>query len=71
MTSQTNRNNEHGQTVAAWVLTVTVILGSTLIAIGIFIANAAIWQIGIVVAAVGSIVSFVLHQLGYGQKPRP
>ena len=52
MSSQTNRNNEHGQTVAAWVLTVTVILGSTLIAIGIFIANAAIWQIGIVVAAV-------------------
>lgn len=71
MSSQTNRNNEHGQTVAAWVLTVTVILGSTLIAIGIFIANAAIWQIGIVVAGVGSIVSFVLHQLGYGQKPRP
>lgn len=71
MSSQTKRNNEHGQTVAAWVLTVTVIFGSALIALGIFIANAALWQIGIVVAVIGSIVSFVLHQLGYGQKPRP
>jgi hypothetical protein len=71
MSSQTNRNNEHGQTVAAWVLTVTVIIGSALIALGIFIANSALWQIGVVVAAVGSIVGFVLHQRGYGQKPRP
>ncbi len=70
MSHQMNRNNDHGQTLAAWVLTATVIFGSALIALGIFLAAAALWQVGIVVAAVGSLISFVLHQLGYGQKPR-
>ena len=71
MNYQLPRNDEHGQTLAAWVMTITVILGSALIALGIFIDNSLLWQVGVVISAVGAIVSFVLHQLGYGQKPRP
>ena len=71
MNYQLPRNDEHGQTLAAWVMTITVILGSALIALGIFIENSLLWQAGVVISVVGAIVSFVLHQLGYGQKPRP
>lgn len=71
MNYQLPRNDEHGQTLAAWVMTITVIIGSALIALGIFIENSLLWQVGLVISVVGAIVSFVLHQLGYGQKPRP
>lgn len=71
MNYQLPRNDEHGQTLAAWVMTITVILGSALIALGIFFENSLLWQAGVVISVVGAIVSFVLHQLGYGQKPRP
>lgn len=71
MNQQTHRNSEHGQTLAAWVLTATVIFGSALIALGIFFAVSLLWQVGLAISVVGSIVSFVLHQLGFGQKPRP
>lgn len=71
MNYQLPRNDEHGQTLAAWVMTITVIIGSALIALGIFIENSLLWQAGVVISVVGAIVSFVLHQLGYGQKPRP
>lgn len=71
MNYQLPRNDEHGQTLAAWVMTITVIIGSALIALGIFIENSLLWQVGVVISVVGAIVSFVLHQLGYGQKPRP
>lgn len=71
MNYQLPRNDEHGQTLAAWVMTITVITGSALIALGIFIENSLLWQAGVVISVVGAIVSFVLHQLGYGQKPRP
>lgn len=70
MNYQLPRNDEHGQTLAAWVMTITVIIGSALIALGIFIENSLLWQAGVVISVVGAIVSFVLHQLGYGQKPR-
>jgi fatty acid desaturase len=70
MANQFQRNSEHGQTVAAWVLTASVIIGSTLIAIGIFFSIQLLWIVGVAIGAVGSIVSYVLHQLGYGQKPR-
>lgn len=65
-----DRNNEHGQTLAAWVLTIAVIIGSALIALGIFLAVTALWVIGVVIALGGSIAGFILHQLGHGQKPR-
>jgi fatty acid desaturase len=70
MVDQVQRNNDHGQTLAAWILTASVIIGSALIALGIFFSVQLLWIVGIAVGAVGSVVSYVLHQLGYGQKPR-
>lgn len=70
MNQQIERNSEHGQTVAAWVLTITVIIGSALVALGIFLSMTSLWIAGLIIAGVGTIVSFILHQMGYGQKPK-
>lgn len=70
MNKQVERNSEHGQTVAAWVLTVTVIIGSALIALGIFLSTTSLWVAGLAIATIGALTSFVLHQMGYGQKPK-
>jgi hypothetical protein len=70
MVDQVQRNSDHGQTLAAWTLTATVIIGSALIALGIFFSVQILWIIGIAIGAIGSIGSYILHQLGFGQKPR-
>jgi len=70
MNNSVSRNSEHGQTLAAWIMTIFLIVGSALVALGIFFEISLVWQLGAIVIAAGAIVSFVLHQLGYGQKPR-
>lgn len=70
MNKQIERNSEHGQTVAAWVLTITVIIGAALIALGIFLATTSLWIAGLIIAGAGTLISFILHQMGYGQKPK-
>jgi len=70
VSNQVKRNSDHGQTLAAWVLTVSAIIGSALIALGIFLEVDLVWLTGIVIATFGSVISFILHQLGYGQKPK-
>jgi fatty acid desaturase len=70
MNNSVSRNNEHGQTLAAWVMTIFAIAGSALVALGIFLEITLVWQLGVLVITAGAIVSFVLHQLGYGQKPK-
>lgn len=64
------RNDDHGKTTAAWALTILVIIGSTLIGIGMFFEISLVLQSGIAVTVLGGIVGYVLHQLGFGQKPR-
>jgi uncharacterized membrane protein YphA (DoxX/SURF4 family) len=70
MANQFHRNNEHGQTVAAWVLTIFTIIGSAFIAVGIFVAIEMLWIIGIAICILGALAGYVLHQAGYGQKLR-
>lgn len=70
MNQQLQRNSEHGQTVSAWVMTISVIIGSALIALGVFLETAPLWITGIAISSIGAMVSYVLHQLGYGQKSR-
>ena len=70
MANQFHRNNEHGQTVAAWVLTISTIIGSAFIAVGIYLAIQILWIIGVVICVIGALAGYVLHQAGFGQKLR-
>jgi len=63
-------DNNHGNTVAAWVTTTLALLGSTVASVGFVIADVNIAIIGIAVTVAAPFVGFVLRQLGYGQKAK-
>lgn len=65
----------HGHTAASWALTLIVLAGVVITAVGIVLAQSAIWIAGLVTIAVGLVAGAVLRGLGHGQpvgakKPR-
>ena len=63
-------DNNHGNTVAAWVTTTLALLGSTVASVGFVTSNVSYAIIGIAVTVAAPFVGFVLRQLGYGQKAK-
>jgi hypothetical protein len=63
-------DNNHGNTVAAWVTTILALLGSTVASVGFVTSNVSYAIIGIAVTVAAPFVGFVLRQLGYGQKAK-
>lgn len=57
----------HGHTTAAWVTTVTVLVGVAAAAIGVLNAIVPLFWVGIGVALAGVVVGKVLAVLGFGQ----
>ncbi|PWH05795.1 hypothetical protein DEO23_11375 [Brachybacterium endophyticum] len=59
-----------GNTVAAWVCTVGVVLGSIVAALGLVLVDVPIIIGGAIVIVLALIVSLVLRIAGFGQKSR-
>jgi hypothetical protein len=60
----------HGHTVAAWTAMIGVMVGALVAAVGVAIANAMIFWVGMGVVLVACVAGLVLRNMGYGQ-PRP
>lgn len=60
----------HGKTVAAWVMLLGVVSGSVVAALGLILASTLALVVGAAVIVVGVLVSVVLRMMGLGQKQR-
>lgn len=60
----------HGHTTAAWVTVAVVLLGSVVSSLGVVLAQAWLFWVGLGVVAAGLVAGRVLRMLGLGQ-PEP
>ena len=60
--------NNHGQTVAAWTLSIIVMVAFLVGSIGVVLDNRSIFWTGVGMIGVGLIAGKVLSALGYGKK---
>lgn len=60
--------NNHGQTVAAWTLSIIVMLAFLVGSIGVVLDNRIIFWTGVAMIGVGLVAGKVLSALGYGKK---
>ncbi|MGP9693626.1 HGxxPAAW family protein [Brachybacterium sp. AOP25-B2-12] len=60
----------HGKTVAAWVMFLGVVIGATIVALAMVIGQPVLIPIGLAVAVVLLVVSLVLRLSGFGQRSR-
>lgn len=60
----------HGKTVAAWVMFAGVVIGAVVVALGLVMAHPVVMGIGAALIVVTIIVSAVLRGAGLGQKHR-
>lgn len=61
--------NNHGQTVAAWTLSIIVMLAFLVGSVGVVLDNRIVFWSGVALVAVGVIAGKVLANLGFGKKP--
>lgn len=62
-------HESHGNSVAAWTGTIVILIGATLVCLGIMFANSLFWIPGIVGIVAGVVAWVVLERNGYGEKP--
>ncbi len=60
--------NNHGQTPAAWTLSIIVMLAFLVGSIGVVLDNRLIFWTGVGLIGVGLIAGKVLSAMGYGKK---
>lgn len=60
--------NNHGQTVAAWTLSIIVMLAFLVGSIGVVLDNRVVFWSGVALIGVGIIAGKVLANLGFGKK---
>lgn len=60
--------NNHGQTVAAWTLSIIVMLAFLVGSIGVVLDNRIVFWSGVALIGVGVIAGKVLANLGFGKK---
>ncbi|AEG44220.1 HGxxPAAW family protein [Isoptericola variabilis] len=57
----------HGHTVAAWTAMIGIMLGALVAAIGVVVAQAVIFWVGMGVVLLACLAGLVLRNMGYGQ----
>lgn len=60
--------SHHGHTVAAWTLSIIVMVAFLVGSIGVVLANQVIFWIGVGMIGVGMIAGKVLASMGFGKK---
>lgn len=63
-----NEHGHHGHTVAAWTLSIILMVASVVSSVGIILANEVVFWAGVVLIGVGLIAGKVLASLGFGKK---
>ena len=63
-----SHEDNHGQTLAAWIAVALILVGSVVSAVAVVIARPNIFWIGIAIVLVGGIVGAVLRSAGLGQE---
>ncbi|HEY8718990.1 HGxxPAAW family protein [Pengzhenrongella sp.] len=56
-----------GQTIAAWVLVIIVVVGGTLSGVGVLVAAVWLFWVGMAVVVLGVVTGKLLQMAGYGQ----
>lgn len=59
----------HGNTPAAWSAVAVILVGFTVGGIGLVVANAVMFWVGIALLPVGGVVGKVMQKLGMGAEP--
>lgn len=57
----------HGNTRSAWVLTLGVLLGLTIVGVGMSIPHAGLLISGLVITGISGVAAWILRAQGYGQ----
>lgn len=60
--------NNHGQTVAAWTLSIIVMIAFVVGSIGVIMASTVIFWTGVGLIGVGIVAGKVLASMGFGKK---
>lgn len=63
-----NGHSHHGHTVAAWTLSIILMVASVVSSVGVILANEVVFWAGVVLIGVGLIAGKVLASLGFGKK---
>jgi uncharacterized membrane protein len=61
-------HEDHGNTPAAWTTVIMLIIGSTVIGVGMMLANIPVVIGGVVVCVVGVIAGKLLAMAGFGKQ---
>ncbi|MBM7050662.1 HGxxPAAW family protein [Rothia sp. ZJ1223] len=59
--------NNHGNTVASWVLVALMTVGMIVGAVGFSLANLPLLVIGVALLVIGAVAGFALKKAGHGQ----
>lgn len=57
----------HGHTTAAWAMTVIMLVGTVVSAVGVLMTTAWLFWVGAAVIVIGAVVGRGLKMLGFGQ----
>jgi predicted membrane channel-forming protein YqfA (hemolysin III family) len=63
-----SHEDNHGQTPAAWIAVILIIVGSAVSAIAVLFARPIFFWIGIAIVGIGGIAGAVLRSAGLGQE---
>lgn len=61
----------HGHTTAAWVMTIIMLVGSLVAAVGVVVTTAWLFWVGMGVVLLGAAVGRGLKMMGFGQPELP
>lgn len=64
--AQHDVNQSHGHSTAAWTGVGVMLLGATLICLGMVLAITVMWILGVLIFAGGAIAWIVMNKAGYG-----
>lgn len=65
-----SESSHHGHTVAAWALSILMMIAFLVGSIGLILANYTVFWIGVILVPVSGIVGKVLADMGFGKKPK-
>jgi hypothetical protein len=63
-----SESSHHGHTVAAWALSILMMVAFLVGSLGLILANYTIFWIGVILVPVSGIVGKVLANMGFGKK---
>lgn len=70
MTHMSEEHDNHGQTPAAWTVSILVMLAFAVGTIGVVIAKPIVFWIGAALLPIAAVLGKVMSGMGYGAEPK-